>query len=30
MLIEYKKVDIFQDDIKVLEDVDFHVEEGES
>ena len=29
MLIEYKKVDIFQDDIKVLEDVDFHVEEGE-
>ena len=29
MLIEYKKVDIFQDDIKVLEDVNFHVEEGE-
>jgi cell division transport system ATP-binding protein len=29
MLIEYKKVRIFQEDVCVLNDVDFHVEEGE-
>ncbi|MBR6885653.1 MAG: ATP-binding cassette domain-containing protein [Prevotella sp.] len=29
MLIEYKKVRIFQEDVSVLNDVDFHVEEGE-
>lgn len=29
MLIEYKNVDIFQDDMKVLEGVNFHVDEGE-
>ncbi len=29
MLIEYKKVRIFQEDVCVLNNVDFHVEEGE-
>ncbi|MGI6223745.1 MAG: cell division ATP-binding protein FtsE [Prevotella sp.] len=29
MLIEYKNVDIFQDDSKVLENVNFHVDKGE-
>ena len=29
MLIEYKKVRIFQEDVCVLNDIDFHVEEGE-
>ena len=29
MLIEYKKVDIWQDEVKVLDQIDFHVEEGE-
>lgn len=29
MLIEYKNVDVFQEDNKVLESVDFHVDEGE-
>jgi cell division transport system ATP-binding protein len=29
MLIEYKKVRIFREDVCVLNDVDFHVEEGE-
>lgn len=29
MLIEYKKVRIFQEDVCVLNDVNFHVEEGE-
>ena len=27
MLIEYKNVDIFQDDMKVLEGVNFHVDD---
>jgi cell division transport system ATP-binding protein len=29
MLIEYKKVSIFQEDVCVLKDIDFHVDEGE-
>ena len=29
MLIEYKKVNIYQEDVHVLKDVDFHVDEGE-
>ena len=29
MLIDYKKVTIYQDDLCVLHDVDFHVDEGE-
>ena len=29
MFIEYKNVNIYQDDVKVLANVDFHVDEGE-
>ena len=29
MLIEYRNVDVFQEDSKVLESVGFHVDEGE-
>ena len=29
MLIEYKNVNIYQDDVCVLQNVDFHVDEGE-
>ncbi|MBR1402085.1 MAG: ATP-binding cassette domain-containing protein [Prevotella sp.] len=29
MLIEYKKANIFQEEVHVLKDVDFHVDEGE-
>ena len=29
MLIDYQKVSIYQEDFLVLEDIDFHVEEGE-
>ena len=29
MLIDYKKANIFQEDVQVLENVDFHVDEGE-
>ncbi len=29
MLIDYKKVNIYQDDVCVLHKVDFHVDEGE-
>ena len=29
MLIDYKKVNIYQDDVCVLKDIDFHVDEGE-
>ncbi len=29
MLIDYKKSNIFQEDVQVLENVDFHVDEGE-
>jgi cell division transport system ATP-binding protein len=29
MLIDYKKVNIYQDDVCVLNDVDFNVDEGE-
>ena len=29
MLIEYKNVNVYQQDKQVLENVDFHVDEGE-